>query len=132
MTWDILLATSVIAHWFSRRRAYAVGVVIAGSSLGGVIFPIMLNNLIVQIGFSSAVRATSYLILGCLVISSILIAPRLPPRRLRPPHMQMPPPDMKRILTHRAYQIAVLGGFFITWGFFLPFFYLQGRHYNIV
>jgi MFS family permease len=120
-------ATSVIAHWFSSKRAYAVGVVISGSSLGGVIFPIMLNNLIAQIGFSSAVRATAYLISGCLVVSNILIAPRLPPHRLRPAHMRLPKPDVKKILTHRAYQIAVLGGFFTTWGFFLPFFYLQGK-----
>jgi MFS family permease len=120
-----LPATSVIAHWFSRKRSYAVGVVISGSSLGGVVFPIMLNKLIVKIGFSLAVRATAYLILGCLVIANTLIAPRLPPRRLRPADMQLPKPDMKRILTHRPYQLAVLGGFFTVWGLFLPFFYLQ-------
>ena len=121
-------ATSVVSHWFKNRRSYAIGVVISGSSLGGVIFPIMLNRLIVEIGFASGVRATAYLILGCLVTANALIAPRLPPHRLRPVHLQMPKPDMKRILTHRAYQLAVLGGFFTTWGFFLSFFYIQSRH----
>jgi len=120
-----LPATSVISHWFQRKRAYAIGIVVAGSSMGGVIFPIMLNNLIIKIGFASAVRATAYLITGCLIISNILIAPRLPPRHRRPAHMQLPKPDIKKILSHRAYQIAMAGGFFTTWGFFLPFFYLQ-------
>ncbi|KIM75932.1 hypothetical protein PILCRDRAFT_826763 [Piloderma croceum F 1598] len=120
-----LPATSVISHWFARRRSFAIGVVIAGSSVGGVVFPIMLNNLISSIGFASAVRASAYLVLGSLVIANLLVAPRLPPRRLRPAHMQLPPPDLKKIFNHRAYQLAIIGGFFCTWGFFMPFFYLQ-------
>jgi MFS family permease len=120
-----LPATSVISHWFQHKRAYAVGIVIGGSSIGGVVFPIMLNNLIGQIGISSAIRATAYIITGCLIVSNMLIAPRLPPQRLRPTHMQIPKPDMKKIICHRAYQFAVAGTFFATWGIFLPFFYLQ-------
>jgi MFS family permease len=125
-----LPATSVISHWFQRKRAYAVGIVIAGSSIGGVVFPIMLNNLIAQIGFASAVRATAYIITGCLIVSNMLIAPRLPPHRLRPAHMQMPKPDIRKIISHRAYQFAVAGVFFATWGLFLPFFYLQSRFFK--
>jgi len=88
----------------------------------------MLNNLIKQIGFPSAVRATAYLIAGCLVMANILIAPRLPPRRLVQHTWQLPKPDMRKILNHRAYQFACLGAFFATLGYFLPFFYLQGRY----
>jgi MFS family permease len=118
-------ATSVISHWFKLRRAYALGFVIAGSSLGGVIFPIMLNNLIIRVGYASAVRATGYLILGCLVISNLTIVPRLPPMKDRPVELQLPKPDIKKIMLHRPYWFALAGGFFCTWGFFLPFFYLQ-------
>lgn len=114
------------AHWFKSKRIFAVGIITAGSSLGGVVFPIMLNHLIASIGFPSAVRATAYLITGCLVISNLLIAPRLPPPKLRPVEMQLPKPDMKRILSHKPYYFAMAGAFLITWGFFIPFFYLQG------
>lgn len=121
-------ATGVISHWFKFKRAYAVGIVISGSSLGGVIFPIMLNRLILQIGFASAVRATAYVILGCLTIANLTIRPRLPAMKDRPVEMQLPKPDIKKILRHPAYLFALAGGFFVVWGMFLPFFYLQSEH----
>jgi hypothetical protein len=66
----------------------------------------MLNNLFISIGYAKAVRATGYLLLGCLVIACVLIKPRLPPRKLRPPHMQFPAPDMKAIFGHTAYWLT--------------------------
>lgn len=44
-------AANVITHWFRRRVAYALGCVIAGSGVGGIVFPIMLTRLIPRIGF---------------------------------------------------------------------------------
>jgi len=125
LSFIFLPATSVISHWFQKKRIFAVGIITAGSSVGGVVFPIMLNKLIKSIGFPSAVRATAYLITGCLVLSNILVKPRLPPPKQRPVEMQLPKPDMKRIMTHTPYYFAMAGSFLITWGFFLPFFYLQ-------
>lgn len=123
-------ATGVISHWFKIKRSYAVGIVIAGSSIGGVIFPIMLNNLISQIGFASAVRATAYVILGCLAIANITVRPRLPAMKDRPKEMQLPKPDIKKIMMHPTYWFALAGGFFCVWGLFLPFFYLQSEHHK--
>jgi MFS family permease len=53
-------AVSCVSHWFRRRRALANGVLAAGSSIGGVTFPIMLNNMAnnPKIGFAWAVRTT--------------------------------------------------------------------------
>lgn len=87
----------------------------------------MLNNLIRNIGYASAVRASAYLILGCLVIANLTIAPRLPPMKDRPVELQLPKPDIKKIMKHPPYWFALIGGFFCTWGFFLPFFYLQSK-----
>ena len=44
-------AMSTIPTWFFRKRGAAFGIVAAGSSLGGVIFPIMVQRLIVEVGF---------------------------------------------------------------------------------
>lgn len=39
-------STAVAAHWFLRRRSTAVGIIVGGSGLGGVIYPIMIEQLL--------------------------------------------------------------------------------------
>ena len=69
----------VPSHWFRRKRAAAVGIVVAGSSIGGILFPIMLSNLFATIGFAWAVRAMALLMLGLQGLAIPLIKERLPP-----------------------------------------------------
>ncbi|KAK9774164.1 putative Monocarboxylate permease [Seiridium cardinale] len=47
---------SLIPTWFSTRIGFAVGIASSGSSLGGILYPIMLYRLISQVGFTWAVR----------------------------------------------------------------------------
>jgi len=56
-----------------------MGIMVSGSSLGGVCFPIMLRRLFDSIGFGWAVRAVGFLIFGLLVIANFLVRSRLPP-----------------------------------------------------
>lgn len=44
-------ALSSIAHWYNKKRGSMMGLTTAGSSLGGVVFPIALNKLIPRVGF---------------------------------------------------------------------------------
>ena len=43
-------ATAVAGHWFLRKRSTAVGIVVCGSGLAGVIYPIMIKRLIELLG----------------------------------------------------------------------------------
>lgn len=43
-------ATAVSGHWFLRRRSTAVGIVVCGSGLGGVIYPIALRRMFDELG----------------------------------------------------------------------------------
>lgn len=53
-----LPAVSVVSHYFSRRRGIALGILATGSSVGGVVYPLLLNNLISSgVGFAWGVRA---------------------------------------------------------------------------
>jgi len=65
--------------WFLKKRGMAMGIMVSGSSLGGVCFPIMLDRLFRSVGFGWGVRAAGFLILGLLVIANFLLKSRLPP-----------------------------------------------------
>ena len=66
------LATSSVTTWFWKYRALAFGVTASGSSIGGVVIPIMVSKLIPEIGFPWTMRAAAFLLLGMLVSSLLL------------------------------------------------------------
>lgn len=39
-------SASVCGHWFQKRRATAIGIVGCGSGIGGIVYPILLKNLL--------------------------------------------------------------------------------------
>ncbi|KAJ7643878.1 MFS general substrate transporter [Roridomyces roridus] len=114
---------SINVHHFKRRRALAAGIGLSGSSVGAMIFPIMINHLLPKIGFAKTVRATAYIVLGCLFIGNSLMRTRLPPRRQRPGAAA--PPDIKTFFVDPGYMCAVLGSLTCTLGFYFPVIYLQ-------
>lgn len=60
--------------YFRKRRAIAGGLAIAGSSLGGVIFPIMVAHLLPKVGFAWTMRICAFLILGLLIITNLTVS----------------------------------------------------------
>ncbi|OCB87716.1 MFS general substrate transporter [Sanghuangporus baumii] len=56
-------ALSIVGHYFKRRRALAMGIVAAGSSVGGVCLPIMFSRLFGTIGFAWSVRVAALITL---------------------------------------------------------------------
>jgi len=120
-------AVAIQAHYWKERRALAMGAVITGSSVGGIIYPILLNQLYFdrQIGFGPSVRATAYLTLGLLVIANGLMLLGLSTSNAKG---NAPPPrafSMKAVLTDTTYIVSVAGFFLVFWGLFFPYFYLQ-------
>ena len=85
----------------------------------GIVFPIMLNNLIVTHGFQKAVQYSAALITGCLALSCALMHPRLPVRK------GAPKPTPKELFSSKPYALVVAGLFLVAWGLFFPLFYLQ-------
>jgi len=112
---------SVAGHWFKKRRAYAIGVIASGSSIGGVFFPIMLQRLIVSIGFPWAVRAVAFLCLGCLTIACLTIRTRLPLSRSISLRGLV---DLNGFKDWR-YVLATIAAFLVFYAIFTPYFYIQ-------
>ncbi|KAF8076825.1 MFS general substrate transporter [Lyophyllum atratum] len=114
-------ALAIQAHHWRKRRGLAMGIVVTGTGIGGIVIPIMLNQLFKSsVGFEWGVRASAFMVLGLLTLSNILMCtnPALE-------GMQKPKPDMKGILTDVPYILANLAVLLVDWGIFFPYFYLQ-------
>lgn len=59
--------------YFQKKRGIALGLVVAGSSIGGVVFPQMVQHLMPSVGFGWAVRTCAFLIMGMLIFANLTI-----------------------------------------------------------
>lgn len=60
---------SCVATWFCRKRAMATSIATTGGSLGGIIFPLMLRKLYVEVGFQWALRILALICFVCLTFA---------------------------------------------------------------
>jgi MFS transporter, MCT family, solute carrier family 16 (monocarboxylic acid transporters), member 10 len=108
-----LPAIGVIAHHFRRRRSLAMGIVVSGSSCGGLVFPVMLNKLIAAGGFAQATRGVAYLCTGMMLLAVLLMRTRLPPPSKAKAAMAkgpaVPLPTVKDLIKDARYMIATAG-----------------------
>jgi dipeptide/tripeptide permease len=109
-----------VPGWFDKKKGAAFGLCFTGSSLGGVIFPIMITHLIPKVGFPWTMRTCAFLILGLLIIANLTVRPRVAP---------------KRGASHKGNYLApwrepasvflMTGFFLVTFGIFVPIDYIQ-------
>lgn len=109
---------SAIGHFFYVKRGTATGMAAAGGGLGGVIFPLMLQNLFPKIGWSWSVRVQGFIFLGLLIVTNLLVRSRLPPKP-----GQSILPDF-RIFRRKDFALVTAGSFFMEWGLFAPISYV--------
>lgn len=110
---------SCLVTWFSRRRAAAFGIMVSGSSVGGVVLPIMMTKLIDRIGFPWMMRTMAFVFLVLLVFACLTVRSRLPPRP-RPFRLD----EYVHSLRDVRMAVTVLALFLFMWGMFLPFNYV--------
>ena len=112
-------AMSSVGTWFQKNRALSFGIMAAGSSLGGVIFPIMVQRIVDRSGFGWSMRAAAFFILGLLIYANCTVRSRLPPT---------PKPwSLKEFITplgELPFFLVVFGSFLFFFGMFLPFNYI--------
>ncbi|KIW11834.1 hypothetical protein PV08_09107 [Exophiala spinifera] len=61
--------TAVVPTWFDRRRAFAMGITISGTGVGGMFWPPVLRALITHVGFRNAMRIS-----GCACAVLVVVA----------------------------------------------------------
>ncbi|KAF9064955.1 MFS general substrate transporter [Rhodocollybia butyracea] len=114
-------SVGVVSHYFRRRRALAMTLVASGSSLGSVVHPIMLNNLLNKIGFAKAARANAGLVSVLLLCACLLMRTRLPPN---PAPIGLREAFIK-FSKDKAYVLATVGFVIFSSGYYYPLFYIQ-------
>lgn len=110
---------SSLVTWFFKRRAAAFGIMVSGSSMGGVILPIMMDKMIKEVGFPWMMRTMAFMFLFLLTIACLTVKSRLPPR---------PKPfilsEYLSGFKEARLAVTIIGFFFFMWGMFLPFNYV--------
>ncbi|KAH0280876.1 MFS general substrate transporter, partial [Aureobasidium melanogenum] len=109
-------ALSVVGHYFSKKRAMAMSLASSGSPLGGIIYPVILNNLIPSIGFGWAQRVCGFLSLFLLGIAAVTLRPL----NIRRKGSSILPEAFKK----PAYSIIVVAMFLVILGFWSPYFFV--------
>lgn len=105
--------------WFFKKRGMAIGLAAAGSSLGGVIFPIIVSRMISETGFPWAMRTCAFLILGLMIFAIFAVKSRVPPIKRRFEIMAFIRPFQEV-----PYLLTTIAAFLFYYGLFLPFAFI--------
>jgi MCP family monocarboxylic acid transporter-like MFS transporter 10 len=116
-------ALAIVSHYFRKNRGYAFGFVACGSSVGGLIFPIVYQRLFQSAGFGWSVRTTAFICLACLVLACLILKTRLP----------LKPTTRRELLQFvdlggfrdPRYCCAAASAFFTFYAIFIPYFYIK-------
>lgn len=108
----------LVATYFSKKRAIALGVASTGNAAGGVIYPVVVRQLLPQLGFAWTVRVLGFINLGVLALVMALMRPRLPPRKSGAlvdwaSFRELP------------YTLLCVGMFFQIWSLYFVFYYVR-------
>ena len=76
-------SVAILPTYFNTRLGLAIGLAAAGSSFGGVIYPIVLFRLIDRLGFGWSVRVIGFIAFGTLLVPITVMKLRVKPPQAR-------------------------------------------------
>ena len=119
-----LASVNAASTWFNKKRATVMGIMTAGSSVGGVVLPIMIAKLIPEIGFPWTIRTVAFIFLAFLIIINLTMKSRLVHKPTT-----FDPMEFVRPLSDLPFAILCLAGTFVFLGSLLSynFIILQGQ-----
>lgn len=113
-----ITSVAIIPSYFTTKRAFAIGIAASGSSLGGVIYPIVFHQLQPRVGFGWATRIIGFVALATLLVPVLCIKVRA----LRAARKTIIDLSGFRELPFCLFSLAAFIGFI---GLYIPFFYIS-------
>ncbi|KAL4945678.1 hypothetical protein BDV06DRAFT_184235 [Aspergillus oleicola] len=110
------------AGWFDSKRGAAFGILFTGSSIGGIVLPILVTHLIRTTGFGWAMRTCAFLILALLIVANLTVHPLTPPKARKVTRA-----ELARPLKEPLFILLTIGLFIFTYGFYAPINYLPAQ-----
>ena len=114
---------ALLSTYFAKNRSFAVGVGNLGSCTGGIVYPVIVQQLLPRIGFPWTVRVIGFVMVITNAITISFFRTRLPPRKAGP----IVEWSAFRELPYVLFCAAM---FFNFWGIYFAFYYvgLYGRN----
>lgn len=112
---------AAISHFFLVKRGLATGVAMTAGSVGGIIFPLMLQRLFPMVGFAWATRIVGLILVVLLALTNVLVRSRLP--RKPAANIRSVAPDL-RVFKDLPFAFVTVGIFLMEWGLFVPLTYI--------
>jgi peptide chain release factor 1 len=106
-----------VATYFSRKRSLAISTAATGAATGGVVFPLIAQQLLPRIGFGWTMRIMGFVVFVNVVIILIVMKVRLKPRR------SGPLVDLAAF-KELPYLLFSIGMFFTLWATYFAYYYV--------
>ncbi|KAI9811855.1 MAG: hypothetical protein M1827_005206 [Pycnora praestabilis] len=110
-------AIAVVSTYFSKKKAVAIGLAACGTATGGVVFPVIAQQLLPKIGFGWTVRIMGFIMLATMSIVMAFARTRLPPRKTGP----LVEWSAFKELPYALYAASIT---LLFWGLYFAFFYI--------
>ncbi|KAL3422249.1 MFS monocarboxylate transporter [Phlyctema vagabunda] len=109
---------SLVSTYFSTHRSVAIATVASGSATGGLIFPLIAQQLFPKIGFPWGVRVMGFVMMANMAVILALARTRIPPRKAGP-MLELP------AFKEAPYSLFICGMFCIFLALYFAFTYIN-------
>lgn len=109
---------AILPSYWSTKLGLAVGLAAAGSSMGGVVYPIVFYKLIDQVGFGWSTRVIGFIAMATLLVPNFVMK------------LRFKPPKARALIdwsafTDGPYMLAVVAAMVGFIGLYVMFFYIS-------
>lgn len=108
---------ALVSTYFSSKRSLAIGIGASGTATGGVVFPVIVQQLLPRVGFPWTVRVIGFVMLALQCVTIAFTRTRLPPRKSGP---LVEWQAFKEV----PYALFCTAMFLVFWGLYFAFYYI--------